>query len=137
MSDIHFDWTEDMSVGESTIDAQHQRLLSQLNKVIDAMVFGEASKEVAEALKFFEQYINEHLAYEEDYMQRRGYRDIDEHKKKHQDFRDKYADFKKKLDAGTTPESVLVEIEGFLGEWWLEHIGHEDRKYYLALGGVQ
>ncbi len=126
-----------MSVGESTIDAQHQRLLSQLNKVIDAMGFGEASKEVAEALRFFEQYINEHLAYEENYMQQHGYRGIDEHKKKHKDFRDRYADFKKKLDSGTTPESVLVEMEGFLGNWWIEHIGHEDRKYYLALREAQ
>lgn len=137
MLDIHFDWTEEMSVGENTIDAQHQRLLSQLNKVIDAMVFGAGSKEVTEALSFFEQYIKEHLAYEEDYMQRRGYHDIDEHKKKHHVFMDKYADFKKKLDSGMTPANVLVEIEGFLGNWWIEHIGHEDRKYYLALGGVQ
>jgi hemerythrin-like metal-binding protein len=131
---IHFEWTKEMSVGEDTIDAQHQKLLSQLNKVIDAMVFGPASKEVSEALGFFEQYINEHLSYEEGYMKRRGYLDIDEHEKKHQDFRNKYADFKKRLDSGTTSESILVEMEEFLGEWWLEHIGHEDKKYYLALG---
>lgn len=137
MLNTHFDWTEKMSIGESTIDAQHQRLLSQLNKVIDAMMFGAESKEVAEALSFFEQYIKEHLAYEEDYMQRHGYFDLDEHKKKHQNFRDNYADFKKKLDSGMTPANVLVEIEGFLGNWWIEHIGDEDRKYYLALGRVQ
>jgi len=134
-SAIHFEWTESMSVGEIVIDAKHQKLLAQLNKVIDAMVFGAASIEVAEALGFFEHYVSGHLAYEEAYMQRRGYNDIVEHKKKHQKFRDTYADFKKKLDSGATSTNTLVEMEGFLGQWWIEHIGHEDQKYYLALGG--
>jgi hemerythrin-like metal-binding protein len=115
MTAIHFEWTERMSVGESKIDGQHQKLLSQLNKVIDAMVFGATSKEVTEALSFFEQYVAEHLTYEEEYMQRRGYNDLVEHKVKHQDFRDKYADFKKRIDSGATANNVLVEIEGFLG----------------------
>ena len=131
---IHFEWTEDMSVGESASDAQHQKLLSQVNKLIDAMASGAASTEVAEALNFFEQYINEHLAYEEAYMQRRGFVDLEAHKKIHQSFRKKYADFKTKLNSGLVADDVLVEMEGFLGQWWIEHIGYEDKKYYLALG---
>lgn len=133
-SSLHFVWTEEMSVGEATIDEQHQKLLSQLNKVVDAMVFGAESTEVTVALSFFKQYVNEHLAYEEDYMQRRAYTGIEEHKKMHQVFRDAYANFKESLDSGKTPEKVLVELEEFLGKWWIEHIGHEDKKYFVALG---
>ena len=132
---IHFEWTETMSVGEPIIDAQHQKLLAQLNKVIDAMVSDVGSKEVVDALAFFEQYMNEHFSYEEKYMLEHSYAELEEHKKKHQSFKDKYSDFKNKLDAGTTPGQVLIGIEEFLGEWWLEHIGHEDRKYYLAFSG--
>jgi hemerythrin-like metal-binding protein len=128
----HFEWTPNMSVGESTIDAQHQKLLSQLNTVIDAMALGSNSAEVANALKFFEQYVNEHLAYEETYMRRHEYAELDAHKKAHEGFRRKYAEFKKQFDSGTTPFLLLVDMEGFLGQWWIEHIGHEDRKYYLA-----
>ena len=126
-----------MSVGENTIDAQHQKLLAQLNKIIDAMFFGEASKEVAEAVHFFEAYVNEHLQYEEKYMERRGYADIEEHKQRHEDFRKKYANFKHTLESGQASETTLIEMEGFLGHWWTEHIGHEDKKYYLALGPSQ
>ena len=129
---FHFEWTKDMSVGEATIDAQHERLLGQVNTLIDAMVFGAASKEVAEAMHFFEQYIDEHLAYEEEYMEKLGFADIAEHKKKHDEFRAKYAAFKANLQGGHTSETMLVEIEGFLGWWWVNHIGHEDKKYYLA-----
>ena len=132
----HFSWTDDMSVGESTIDAQHQRLLSQLNKVIDSMMLGVSAQEVTEALHFFEQYVKEHLSYEEEYMRRRGYQGIEEHIEKHDDFRNKYLQFKNRLESGSTPTDVLVEMEEFLGQWWVGHIGHEDRKYHLALDGV-
>lgn len=134
---VYFEWKESMSVGEPTIDAQHQRLLAQVNKVIEAMVFGINSKEVAEAMSFFDSYINEHLTYEENYMQRRSYLDLDKHKQKHQDFRKKYAEFNEKLKAGKTSSELLIEMEEFLGNWWLSHIGYEDKKYHDALGGVK
>lgn len=132
---IHFEWTEEMSVGESTIDAQHQKLLSQVNKIIDAMAYGVTSEEVTETLAFFEKYIEEHLSYEENYMRQNNFFDLENHKKRHESFREKYADFKQKIDAGLTPSNALIEMEEFLGQWWIEHIGHEDRKYYLALNG--
>lgn len=130
----HFEWTPDMTVGEEMIDSQHQRLLAQLNKVIDAMIYGEASQEVASAVAFFGQYADEHLAYEEAYMDRRGYAAIEEHEKWHQEFRDTYADFKQKLEGHVTPDNLLMEMEVYLGSWWTNHILHEDKKYYEALG---
>ena len=134
MSVIHFTWTEDMSVGEKTLDAQHQKLLAQLNKVIDALSFGPSSKEVDEALHFFEEYVTEHLTYEEDYMQRRGFHDLEVHKAKHQVFRDKYKDFKDKLASGKLSTNDLIHIEQFLGRWWIEHISYEDQRYHQTLG---
>ena len=124
-----------MSVGEPTIDMQHQKLLKQVNTVIETMVFGAHSDEVTEALKFFEQYTNEHLSYEESYMERLGYADLAHHKQKHQDFRKTYEAFKEKVQAGKTPDAVLVQMEQFLGTWWIEHIGYEDQKYHATLGG--
>lgn len=130
----HFEWTPDMSVGEATIDAQHQKLLTQLNVVIDAMMYGSASHEVASALDFFKQYVDEHLAYEEAYMAKRGYSHIEEHEKKHQEFRATYQSFKDKLQNGITPEDLLMQMEVYLGDWWTGHILHEDKKYYEELG---
>lgn len=133
----HFEWTPDMTVGEPTIDAQHKRLLAQLNAVMDAMIYGATSEEVSSAVNFFKEYVDEHLAYEEAYMARRGYTDIAEHEKKHQDFRDTYQSFHDKLVAGVTPASLLMDMEVYLGEWWAGHILHEDKKYYLELGSAE
>jgi len=130
----HFEWTPDMSVGEETIDAQHQRLLAQLNKVIDAMLFGAESEEIVRAVDFFKTYADEHLAYEEAYMAQRGYSHLAEHQKYHDDFREKYRAFHEQLTSRHAPDGLLMEMEVYLGDWWMHHILLEDKKYYEALG---
>ena len=123
-----------MTVGDKTLDEQHQKLLAQLNKVIDAMAFGSSSAEVTNALNFFEKYVDEHLTYEEEYMERRGYQDLKEHKEKHEGFRVQYKDFKDQLEAGKLSVDDLIKIEKFLGEWWINHICYEDQQYHQSLG---
>ena len=99
----YFKWTTNMSVGESDIDSQHQRLLSQVNKVSDAMVFGATSKEVAEALDFLDTYIKEHFAYEENNMKKYNYPHFEEHKREHQNFIKINNSFKEKIKNGADP----------------------------------
>jgi len=124
-----------MSVGEPMIDSQHQKLLNQVNKVIDSMVFGARSEEVKTAVDFFKQYADEHFAYEEAYMESLAYKDIVDHKALHKEFINKYNDFRALLDGGTALDAVLIDVEGFLGQWWVDHIGHEDQKYHASRGG--
>ena len=120
-----------MSVGEKSIDAQHQRLLTQVNNVIKAITFGIDSDEVASAMDFFDKYINEHFTYEEVYMLKVGYPGLAMHTKIHHQFVENYNNFKKKFDSGVSKEEIILEIERYLGQWWIEHIGQEDKKYYL------
>ena len=133
---IYFEWTEDMSVGEDHIDNQHQKLLLQINKIIYAMTFGATSKEVSEAVHFFDEYVNEHFTYEEKYMKEHNYPDFDEHKKRHKDFAKNNLDFKKRLKSGIEPRELILDIETYIGQWWLKHIGQEDKKYHDFIDGV-
>ena len=128
---IYFEWTEKMSVGEAIIDKQHQKLLSQINKILDALVFGVNSKEVESEVKFFDEYINEHLSYEEEYMNKRGYPALASHKVWHQDFISTYTSLKKRFESNVKPSELAIDIERYLGDWWINHIGVEDKKYYL------
>lgn len=127
---IYFKWTKEMSVGNEIIDSQHKRLLSQVNEIINALAFGVNSNQVKSALDFFDQYITEHFKFEEEYMKEMNFPDLDEHIKYHQDFVQKYFDFKEKFSQ-IPPEELILEIEEYLGNWWIEHIGKEDKKYYL------
>lgn len=122
-----------MSVGENHIDSQHEKLLSQLNKIIYVISFGSTYKEVTEALSFFDEYVKEHFAYEENYMERHGYPKLHEHKRRHKDFVSNYLSFKKKLKSGVEPRELIVEIKTYLGQWWIKHISKEDQMYHIFI----
>ncbi|MFA5095159.1 MAG: hemerythrin family protein [Candidatus Paceibacterota bacterium] len=128
---IFFEWEENMSVGEETIDSQHKKLLAQVNKIINALAFGVHSKELEEVIKFFDEYIKEHFAYEEGYMSKIGYPKIEEHKKLHHNFFENYIKFKKEFEQNLNKDILAADIERYIGDWWLEHIGKEDKKYRL------
>lgn len=133
---IVFTWDKNLSVGENTIDKQHQALLAQVNKIIEALVFGAHSQAVRDALAFFDTYIHEHLAYEEKYMEENNYPGTAEHTKKHSDFVEKYKIFKQEFDEEKDMALLAMKIEKFVGDWWINHIGHEDRKYALHISGA-
>ena len=128
----HFNWSNEMSVGNSVIDEQHKRLLSQINNIIDHISGGGLihEKDVIELLNFFVDYAKHHLTYEEEYMTKGGYPEIEDHKKKHAEFFQKYEEIRQRLNDGKElPDMLLADIETYLGSWWLGHIGREDQKY--------
>lgn len=131
-----FEWTKEMSVGEEHIDSQHQHLLAQLNKVIDDLVNQKIDNTVLlEILSFFNDYINDHLAYEEKYMENIQYPYIAEHKEKHHDFIKYFTEYREKVAAGVNKDILLAEAEKYIGEWWINHIGNVDKQYYLFAKG--
>ena len=130
---IHFEWTKEISVDNEVIDGQHKRLLDQINKILDEIVSGVDHVKVKEAIEFLDKYIQEHFTYEENYMMSINYPHLEEHKKFHYEFIQKYYKFKEDFKTGVDNKALLVEIEGYIGNWWLNHIGKEDKKYKLFL----
>ena len=128
-----FEWTPEISVGDATIDGQHQRLLGQVNTLLSYVVSEKNDAIVDEAVAFLDEYINNHLAYEEKYMTEHKYPDIENHIKYHKNFIENYKNFKEKLNAGVSRESLALDIEQYIGNWWLQHIGFEDKKYALFI----
>jgi len=128
-----FIWTEDMSVGEIAIDGQHKRLLGAVNDLIDGIVNGINDSKLAETIDFLDNYIYSHLEYEEKYMSEIDFPGLEEHSKIHKDFIEKYNEFKRKIEGDFDSTTLAMEIETYIGNWWLEHIGIEDKKYYIYL----
>ena len=124
-----FEWTPKISVNDTTIDEQHQRLLGQVNTLLSYIVAEKNDAMVIDAVTFLDKYINDHLAYEEKYMLEHKYPDFEKHIKYHQDFIEHYKIFKEKLLAGVPRKDLAFEIEQYIGNWWLAHIGIEDHKY--------
>jgi len=124
-----FEWTPDISVGDPVIDKQHQKLLNEVNVLLSNVFSDSKDAVIYEAVAFLSEYISEHLAYEEQYMAEHNYPEIEMHKALHQGFMDQYEAFKKQLIAGAPKKELLMEIEQYIGNWWMHHIRVEDKKY--------
>lgn len=130
-------WTLEMSVGEEKIDEQHKRLLSVLNELGEVLEAPLDMAPLRKLIDFFGKYAKEHLAYEEEYMAKNNYPELDEHKKLHQEFTDYFGEFRKKFyDTYNSPgfsdrdiRNLLEEAHKFLSGWWVTHILEEDKKY--------
>ncbi len=127
--DTKFEWTQKMSVTDNTIDEQHKQLLNQLNVLLEATIERKNKETIDETVVFLSKYIEDHLKYEEEYLAKHKYPNLEEHKEAHHYFEKKYEEFKKKIKETGPSDSMLLEVESFLGKWWIEHIEHEDKKY--------
>lgn len=126
-----FTWTEALSMGDDSIDRQHQGLFAQTNKLLEVITGEEPHPEkVAEIIAFLDDYIKEHFAFEEDYLRMYGYPALAEHQALHQDFIHQYTELKAKIDLLRPMPDTVIDLEDFLGRWLVHHIGEEDRKYY-------
>ena len=127
--DIEFKWTSDLSVDDAIIDEQHKRLLAQLNKLLEVLAGEDKKDSVAEVILFLDKYIKEHFAYEEQYMGYMHYPELAEHTQLHKDFANRYLEFKKELEKTGPSDKLVLDVENYIGKWWLGHIGVEDKKY--------
>ena len=121
-------WTPKNSVGVKELDAHHQKIFSLLNSLYSSIAKAdtkETSKNVLQELINYAQY---HFAAEEKYFDQFNYDQKDEHQSQHRQYEQKMAQFIKDIE--TTPDFVFsYKLLDFLEDWWLGHIGHEDKKY--------
>ena len=133
---MKIEWTPEMSVGDKTIDNQHQGMLNQLNKLKKELAGGVDIRSIREIICFLDNYIKEHLAYEEEFMKKHKYPYFKSHKKQHELFIKNYNDFKKKFDEKyhskfpsiNDIKGLLIEEEKILSDWWTNHVLKEDQK---------
>ena len=124
-----FVWEEKLSVGDQTIDSQHESIFGATNRLLDIVSGDRAPEELFGVLTTIERYVREHFSYEEAYMERYGYPDIDRHRRIHQGFADDFAERKKKLLQGGVSSEAILGLENYLGTWLIAHVSSEDQKY--------
>ena len=125
-------WKDFYSVGDPSLDAQHQQLIGIINELYDAMEKKSTQQVIKPILDRLVKYTFEHFKREEEAMEAVEYPDLIPHKAKHDKIRQKTLDLKDNADF-VTGQNLLA----FLKEWWVGHIQSEDKKYapYLeALG---
>ena len=126
--DAKFEWQEGYNIGVDVIDQEHQRLFKIINKLFN---FREEEKDgrwlCEEGIKYFKGHAMKHFADEEAFMASINYRDLEQHRRIHQGFRENTlpALEQELKQTGYAPDSV-DHFLGVCAGWLVGHTLSED-----------
>ena len=118
-------WQDDLNTGGEVIDRQHMRIVEMLNhlhvtqKSMQRVAVGEVIDELID-------YTLSHFAFEEELMEEAGYPFCAAHKRVHEVFTKRVAEYRMRFSAG---EDVTDELKNMLSRWLFNHIRSDDRAY--------
>ncbi len=124
-------WSDNLAVGNATIDNQHQKLVGMVNDLHDAMIKRQGRQMLASLLVKLANYAGTHFACEEKLMQQAGYQGYEQHKAIHEQFNTRVAALKARFEGGES--SVTIDAMNFLRDWLQNHILQTDKKYAPSL----
>ncbi len=120
-------WNESLSVNVSEIDKQHEKLVSMINELDDAMRQGKGKVALGKIVTGLIGYAGTHFKTEEKYFDQFGYPETDGHKKEHSDFVVSVCEFQDGFEKGKFGLSITVM--NFLSDWLQNHIKGSDKQY--------
>ena len=120
-------WKEEYELGIEIIDLQHQEFVSALNDLYLAIKEDNVKERISKILEEINDYSEFHFKTEENYFDEFNYDGAAEHKAKHQEFRDRFAEIKEKYKNDEI--SMTFELTDFMENWLLEHLDGMDKKY--------
>lgn len=123
-------WTPAMSVGVEELDADHQRLVSLLNRLGESAGHEDPAV-IEEVLDDLLTYTTEHFAREEDYMRSVNFPGLAQHMIIHDTLTHKVEQLRIKFFLGDV-DHIGKETLTFLQEWLKRHILQEDMQYNPA-----
>lgn len=116
-------WSDDFIIDNGKIDEQHKTIITLVNLLFDEN-YSDVQRTVT--LPLIIEYMERHIAYEEDLMIDIKYPYIDEQKEHHQHFSALIKDFESERNKS---ELISEEEKEYLRIWWGDHILKEDMKY--------
>lgn len=122
-------WDEKFKIGVEQVDKAHAKLFRIVQKLSD-MPEGEEANPATyrEGLKYLEAYSMIHFSEEEAYMRSIRYKGYAQHKRLHDNFRDKtLVALKKDLEMSSYSAAAVQRFAVILNNWLAEHIMREDQ----------
>lgn len=121
------EWTDKMSVGIDTIDADHRKLLDLVNELHAVVRKKESPTNIGRVLRDLISYTDYHFQAEEQLLRLLRFPDFEHHKAVHDQLRKKVAELEARYR--DCPEKGGVKMFDFLSDWLMRHILGEDMKY--------
>lgn len=134
----YMDWSDKLSVGVDSVDAQHKRLVAMVNELFDAMKGGHGKDALGKTLDGLIQYTVYHFSYEEKLFAQTGYADAARHKAEHEALTSQVLAIQEKMKSGAS-FTLSMEVMEFLKNWLVNHILGSDKKFgpHLVSKGIK
>ncbi|MDH5784116.1 MAG: bacteriohemerythrin [Chromatiales bacterium] len=111
--------------GIGVIDDQHEEILGLINSLTKSAKSGQRDR-VETMVDSIVPIILAHFEFEEELMEQADYTYLKVHKRLHDHFIQRLADYTHRFDNG---ESIAVEMANFMSSWLRGHFTREDRDY--------
>lgn len=120
-------WNDRLSVNIVEIDKDHQKMLSLINQLYDAIQIGQGTKSIMEIQEELVSYSKCHFAREEEMMVYTGYDEAASHKLQHEGFTREVMKMQNRYGSGSPVLSIEVMV--FLKDWFFDHLMGSDARY--------
>ncbi len=118
-------WNHSLEIGIPVIDNQHKRIVAYVNKLEHAHAH-QSREELGEVLDEVVDYTLSHFAFEESLMEESGYPFLGPHRRVHELFTRRVADYQQRFKLG---EDVAEDLLHTLTAWLINHIQSDDKDY--------
>jgi hemerythrin len=119
--------TDQLNVGIDVIDQQHRRIVEYINQLDDARTSGHRTREeLGYLINELVDYTISHFGFEESLQEEAGYTFAISHKKVHDLFAKRVADFQQRYEKG---EDISKVLNSLLVTWLFNHIKRDDADY--------
>jgi hemerythrin len=128
----YVEWKPFYTVGNTTLDAEHHRLLGLIDDLYEAAQPKGDPSRFQGILQDLADYTVTHFDHEEQVMRQCGYPKLDAHKIMHEEMRRRANEFREH------PEKVMAsDVLEFLKVWWTRHIQNQDKAYSPYLDAIK
>lgn len=131
-------WKESLAIDVPAIDRQHKELLARADARADSLLMamreGRAAPECKRLLAFLREYCQSHFGSEESLMTKVRSPGRSLHVQQHQEFTRRFEKIAADLAQTDASSPVVIEIQGLIGGWLVNHIGQQDVALASFLG---
>ncbi|MCG8527708.1 MAG: bacteriohemerythrin [Opitutales bacterium] len=127
-------WSEKYETGVSEIDNQHKEIISQLNRLHDAIVSGLGKDVILDILEFAGNYASKHFSYEENCMNKYKCPVAKENEEAHRAFIQRFEEIKTQLSGSDVDTKIVLDVYRELRDWIKSHILKVDTNLKSCVG---
>ena len=120
------EFDDNLITGNDMIDSQHKELIDKINDLLRACELEKGKDEVCKTLDYLKEYTDFHFGAEEKFQEEIGYPGINDHKKKHEEFKGTVKTLEEMAEKGVSDEFLKLVQEQVI-DWLYYHIKGFDR----------